>query len=88
MKPSSKAIDGAVVAYLCNFLEENDAKPWKVLKAASLDPKTDADWHTADAVNALYTAAELNLLSPGSGCPLKAGGMGGQDGLGADADAW
>ena len=45
MKPSSKAIDGAVVAYLCNFLEENDAKPWKVLKAASLDPKTDADWH-------------------------------------------
>ncbi len=55
---------------------------------AGLVPKTDADWHTADAVNALYTAAELNLLSPGSGCPLKAGGMGGQDGLGADADAW
>ena len=56
MKPSSKALDGAVVAYLCNFLEENDAKPWKVLKAAGLAPKTDADWHTADAVNALYTA--------------------------------
>ena len=57
MKPSSKALDVAVVAYLCNFLEENAAKPWKVLKAAGLAPKTDADWHTADAVNALYTAA-------------------------------
>ena len=48
----------AVVAYLCNFLDENDEKPWKVLKAAGLVPKTDADWHTADAVNALYTAAQ------------------------------
>jgi hypothetical protein len=25
-----------------------------------LVPKTDADWHTADAVNALYTAAQLH----------------------------
>jgi len=50
-KPSSKALDDAVVAYLCNFLDENHEKPWKVLKAACLTPKTDADWHTADAVN-------------------------------------
>jgi hypothetical protein len=52
------ALDVAVVAYLFNFLEENDVKPWKVLKAAGLAPKTDADWHTADAVNPLYTAAQ------------------------------
>ena len=53
--------DGAVVAYLCNFLDENEEKPWKVLKAAGLTPKTDADWHTPDAVNALYTAAQRHM---------------------------
>jgi hypothetical protein len=32
---------------------------------------------------------ELKLLLPGSGCPLQAGtGMGGEDGLRTDADAW
>ena len=38
------------------LLDENDEKPWRVVKAAGLVPKTDADWHTADEVNALYTA--------------------------------
>ena len=51
----------AVVAYLCNFLDENEEKPWKVLKAAGLTPKTDADEHTPDAVNAMYTAAQRHM---------------------------
>jgi len=42
---------------LCNFLDEHDEKPLRVLKAAGLVPKTDADCHTADVVNAVYTAA-------------------------------
>ena len=58
-QPDLTRADGAVAAYLCNFLDENDEKPWKVLKAAGLTPKTDADWHTPDAVNALYTASQL-----------------------------
>jgi hypothetical protein len=61
MKPSSKALDGDVSAYLCNFLDENDVKPLKVLKAAGLTPKTAADWHTPDAVNVLYTAAQRHM---------------------------
>jgi hypothetical protein len=61
MKPSSKALDGAVSAYLCNFLDENDVKPLKVLKAAGLTPKTAADWHTPDAVNTLYTVAQRHM---------------------------
>ena len=61
MKPSSKALDGAVSAYLWNLLDENDVKPLKVLKAAGLTPKTAADWHTPDAVNALYTAAQRHM---------------------------
>jgi hypothetical protein len=37
----------------------------------------------------LFPNAELNLLSPGSGCHLQAGtGMCDQDGIRADADAW
>ena len=58
-QPDRTRADGAVVAYLCNFLDENDENPWKVLKAAGLTPKTDADWHTPDAVNALYTDSQL-----------------------------
>ena len=50
-----------MVAYLCNFLDEKDEKPWKVLKAAGLTPKTAADWHTPDAVNVLYTAAQRHM---------------------------
>jgi hypothetical protein len=59
--PYRTRADGAVVAYLCNFLDENEEKSWKVLKAAGLTPKTDADWHTPDAVNALYTAAQRHM---------------------------
>ena len=44
-QPDRTWADGVVVAYLCNFLDKNEEKPWKVLKAASLTPKTDADWH-------------------------------------------
>jgi hypothetical protein len=40
------------------FLDENDEKSWKVLKEACLVPKTDPDWHTSDALNTLYTAAQ------------------------------
>jgi len=50
-----------VVAYLCHFLDENEEKPWKVLKAAGLTPKTDADWHTPDVVNTMYTAAHCHI---------------------------
>jgi hypothetical protein len=39
-QPDRMRADGAVVAYLCNFLDENEENPWKVLKAAGLAPKT------------------------------------------------
>jgi len=42
-QPDRTRADGAVVAYLCNFLDENDEKPWKVLKAAGLTPNSAAD---------------------------------------------
>jgi len=45
MKPSSKALDGVVSAYLCNFLDENGLKPLKVLKKAGLE---HADNRVAD----------------------------------------
>ena len=60
-QPDRTRADGAVVAYLCNFLDENEEKPWKVLKAAGLTPKTDTDWQTPDAVNALYTSAQRHM---------------------------
>jgi len=60
-QPDRTRADGAVVAYLCNFLDENEEKPWKVLKAAGLTPKTDADCHTPDAVNSLYTATQRHM---------------------------
>jgi hypothetical protein len=53
--------DGAMVTYLCNLLDENDEKPWRVLKAAGLAPKTQADWYTPDAVLALYSAAHRHM---------------------------
>ena len=59
--PDRTRADVAVVAYLCNFLDENEEKPWKVLKAAGLTPKTDADCHTPDAVNSLYTATQRHM---------------------------
>jgi hypothetical protein len=58
IQPDRTRADGAVAAYLCNFLADHGEKPLKVLKAAGLVPETDADWHTADAVNALYTASQ------------------------------
>ena len=60
-QPDRTRADGVVAAYLCNFLDENEEKPWKVLKAAGLTPKTDADWHTPDAVNTLYTVAQRHM---------------------------
>jgi hypothetical protein len=56
-QPDRTRTDGAVSAYLCNFLDQHDEKPLPVLKAAGLVPKTHADCHTTDVVNALYTAA-------------------------------
>ena len=41
--PYRTRADGAVVAYLCNFLDENEEKSWKVLKAAGLTPNSAAD---------------------------------------------
>jgi hypothetical protein len=59
MKPSNKALDGAVSAYLCNFfLDENGVKTLKVLKKAGLE---HADLHSADAVNALYMSSQLYM---------------------------
>jgi hypothetical protein len=48
--------DVAVVAYLCNFLDENEEKPWKVLKAACLTPKTDADWRVVHGCSASHAS--------------------------------
>ena len=46
-----------VSAYLCNFLANHGVKPVKVLKKACLHTETPADWHSGDAVHALYTAS-------------------------------
>jgi len=43
-----------VSAYLCNFLDDHGVKPVKVLKKAGLRTETQADWHSGDAVHALY----------------------------------
>ena len=56
--------------------------------SAPADPRPATSVPHDTSEKTLFPNAELNLLSPGSGCPLKARGMGGQDGLGADADAW
>jgi hypothetical protein len=53
-----------VSAYLCNFLDDHGVKPVKVLKKAglqaiiSLSHETQADWHSGDAVHALYMASQ------------------------------
>jgi hypothetical protein len=47
----------SVSAYLCNFLEDHGVKPAKVLKKAGLRNEAPADWHSGDAVRALYTAS-------------------------------
>ena len=46
-----------VFAYLCNFLDDHGVKPAKVLKKAGLRNEAPADWHSGDAVRALYTAS-------------------------------
>ena len=57
MKPSNKALDGAVSAYLCNFfLDENGVKPLRVLKKAGLRHETDADLHSDDAFVFMFFA--------------------------------
>jgi hypothetical protein len=50
-----------MVTYLCNLLDDNDEKPWRILKAAGLTPKTQANWYTPDEVTALYTAAQRHM---------------------------
>jgi hypothetical protein len=45
-----------VSALLCNFLDDHGVKPVKVLKKAGLRHETQADWHSGDAVHALYMA--------------------------------
>ena len=47
----------SVSAYLCNFLDDHGVKPAKVLKKAGLRNESPADWHSGDAVRALYTAS-------------------------------
>ncbi len=43
-----------VSAYLCNCLDDHGVKSVKVLKKAGLRTETQADWHSCDAVRALY----------------------------------
>ena len=58
LRPQPNRPDGAVVTYLCNILDDNDEKPYRVLKAAGCDPKTRADWYNPDVVLTLYSAAQ------------------------------
>ena len=44
-------------AFLCNFLDDHGVKHVKVLKKAGLRNEAPADWHSGDAVRALYTAS-------------------------------
>ena len=60
-QPDRLPPDGAMVTYLCNLLDENDEKPWRVLKTAGCAPKTQADWYTPDAVLTLYSAAQCHM---------------------------
>ena len=60
-QPDRTLPDGAMVTYLCNLLDNNDEKPCRVLKAAGLTPKTQADWYTPDTVTMLYTAAQRHM---------------------------
>jgi hypothetical protein len=47
-----------VSAFLCNFLDDHGVKTVKVLKRADLRHETQADWHSGDAVHALYMASQ------------------------------
>ena len=47
-----------VSAYLCNFLDDHGVKPVKVFKKAGLRHETQADWHSGDAVHALYMSSQ------------------------------
>jgi hypothetical protein len=49
---------GDVTAFLCDFLVERGVTRVKVLKTDVLPHATHDDWSDADAVQALYTAAE------------------------------
>ena len=46
-----------VSALPCNFLDDHGVKPVKVLKKAGLCHETQSDWHSGDAVHALYMAS-------------------------------
>ena len=50
-------LDG-VSAFLCNFLDDHGVKTVRVLKKAGLRHETQADWHSGDAVHALYMASQ------------------------------
>ena len=60
-QPDRLRPDGAMVTYLCNLLDDNDEKPWRVLKAAGLVPKTQTDWYTPDEVLAVYSATQRHM---------------------------
>ena len=57
-KDLSRSNHGAVTAFLCDFLVERGVTTVKVLKTAGLPHVTPDDWRDADAVQALYKAAE------------------------------
>ena len=57
-KDLSRSKHGAVTVFLCDFLVERGVTSVKVLKTAGLPHATHDDWRDADAVQALYTAAE------------------------------
>ena len=59
--PEPNRPDGAVVSYLCNLLDDNDEKPYRVLKADGCVPKTQSDWYNPDVVLALYSAAQRHM---------------------------
>jgi hypothetical protein len=52
-----------VSALPCNFLDDHGVKPVKVLKKAGLCHETQSDWHSGDAVHALYMASQ-RLMPP------------------------
>ena len=57
-KPGDGVSARSVSNFLCNFLDDQGIKPVKVLKQAGLRHETQADWHSGDAVHALYMASQ------------------------------
>jgi hypothetical protein len=53
-----------VSAFLCNFLDDHGVKPAQVLKKAGLRHETPADWHSCDAIHALYMASQRFMPQP------------------------